>query len=527
MNTHNNYLNKVYNAGIYLRLSKEDETTGQSESIGNQKDYITKFVVENGWNIVDYYIDDGFSGLNFNRPSFKRMIKDVEAKKINLIITKDLSRLGRDYIDTGYYIERYFPQKMVRYIALNDGIDTFENNGNNDISPFKSVLNDMYAKDISKKVRSVMNNKCLNGEFIGAFAPYGYIKDPNNKNRFLVDPEASKVVAKIFQLFLNGESMRGIARKFNAEGIPCPAKYKQTHCNYKCAVLKKYLWTLETIKRILSNPTYIGSMTQHRQEKISYKIDKFKKIPSNDWIIVPNTHEPIISKEDFEIVQSLLSKNINHNTNQKNHHLLNGLVYCKDCGAKMTYRRNSSNKMIMQCSTYSKYGKEHCSGHRMIESEVEKIVIQNLKEISSQVLDKNFYDEFSDIQLKKEISLADNEIKRIEERLNEVKKIIKSLYEDKVKGIINEDLFIQMSNEFSEEKESLNNRYQELVIEKQNKEKLENINPIEYIKSIANFDKVNRTDLAMLIDKIYITEDKKIEIKYKFKTPKGYKKDKL
>jgi len=189
---------ETYSVGIYLRLSKEDEIAGQSESISNQRDFITSYVLEQGWDIYDFYIDDGYSGLNFDRPAFKRMISDIENKKINLVITKDLSRLGRDYIDTGNYIERYFPQRNVRYIALNDGIDTFASSANNDMSPFKSVINDMYAKDISKKVRAVLDTKRKKGQFIGAFAPYGYKKDPTNKNNIIIDEVAASVVRRIY-----------------------------------------------------------------------------------------------------------------------------------------------------------------------------------------------------------------------------------------------------------------------------------------------------------------------------------------
>jgi DNA invertase Pin-like site-specific DNA recombinase len=205
-----NTYNQTYNVGIYLRLSREDDTINQSESILNQKEYLTRYVLDQEWNLIDIYIDDGFTGTNFDRPDFKRMIKDVESKRINLVITKDLSRLGRDYIDTGYYLERFFPKANVRYIALNDGIDTFQTNSNNDMSPFKSVINDMYAKDISKKVRTTMISKQQNGEFIGAFAPYGYLKSKENKNKLIIDDEASKIVKRIFEMYVQGSGYMGI-----------------------------------------------------------------------------------------------------------------------------------------------------------------------------------------------------------------------------------------------------------------------------------------------------------------------------
>ncbi|MFZ5985827.1 MAG: recombinase family protein [Bacillota bacterium] len=198
---YDNYNGEKFNVGLYLRLSKEDDTYNQSESILNQKDYLSDIVIKNGWTLVDTYVDDGFTGTNFDRPGFNMLLNDIEEKKINLVITKDLSRLGRDYIKTGYYIEQYFPEHGVRFIAVNDGIDTFsQNNSNNDLSPFKSVMNDMYAKDISKKVRSTMDNKRANGKFIGAFAPYGYVKSPENKNKLVIDPETSPIIKQIFKV---------------------------------------------------------------------------------------------------------------------------------------------------------------------------------------------------------------------------------------------------------------------------------------------------------------------------------------
>lgn len=263
---------KIYNAGLYLRISKEDEISGESESITNQKDYISRYVIENGWNLTDIYIDDGYTGTNFNRPEFKRMLKDLEAKKINMVITKDMSRLGRDYIDTGYYIERYFPEHDIRYIAINDGIDTFAlNNSNNDMSPFKSVMNDMYAKDISKKIRTSLSVKKRNGEYTGAFTPYGYIKDPKDKNKLLVDPDTVGIVKRIYEMYVGGQSFRQIQTTLNNEGILSPGAYKQQTTTYKNT--SRYgLWSFEGVKQILINRTYTGDMTQGKFVKLSYKI---------------------------------------------------------------------------------------------------------------------------------------------------------------------------------------------------------------------------------------------------------------
>ncbi len=510
----------IYNVGIYLRLSKEDETAGHSESISNQRDYITSYVLDQGWNIIDVYIDDGFSGLNFNRPAFKKLVEDIENKKVNLVITKDLSRLGRDYIDTGYYLERYFPQMKVRYIALSDGIDTFANTSNNDMSPFKSVINDLYAKDISKKIRTVMDTKRKNGQFIGAFAPYGYKKDPYNKNKFVIDDEVAPIVKRIFSMYLNGESMHSIKKTLNTEQVPCPTKYKETNSTYRNAMVKRYLWTHETVKRILTNPSYMGNMAQGRQVKINYKIEKYRKIPSKDWIVAEDTHEPIISTEDFAMVQEIMEKKIVHyDKGEKASHLLNGLLFCGDCGAKMTYRKNSSKKMIVFCMTYNKYGPSQCTSHLMHEDVLEEHVIEELKKVAKHVLQESFYEQLSTLKPNKDDSI-DKEMVQINKKMMQTKDIIKSLYIDKVKGIIDEDMFLQMSTEYNQEKERLSIRYSQLLEKKKSSEKPnKNTDYLHIIKEIANFDRPDRILLTKLIDRIEITDKREINIHYKFQNP--------
>lgn len=525
MTTHNNCLNAtVYNVGLYLRLSREDEENGQSMSIKNQKDYLMNYVFENGWNIVEIYIDDGYSGLNFNRPSFKRMLDDIENKKINLIITKDLSRLGRDYIDTGYYIERYFPQKSVRYIALGDGIDTFQNSANNDMTPFKSVLNDMYAKDISKKIRTVMDTKRVNGQFIGAFAPYGYIKAKDDKNKLIVDPEASQTVKRIFSMYLSGCSMSKIRAVLNEEKIPTPTEYKNKiqNLSYVNVNIKSYLWVQETIKRILSNPTYIGNMAQHRSEKINYKVNKFKKIPPRDWIIAENTHEPIISKEDYEAVQQLLAKKSTAvYPTERAFHLLAGLIFCGDCKMPMTFRRLGAKKeFVCICSGYSRFGKDKCQRNVIKETVLNDFVISDLKKISQKVIgDTDSFCRSFDI---KQSDKADNKKEQtaILRRLEEIKKIIKSLYEDKVRGIISEEDFLQMSSEFNSEKESLSKALLKIEEDRRfQKHEQSAEKTVDLIKKIVSFDEISPMLIGQLIDKIEIYKTGGIVVNYKFNNP--------
>lgn len=513
-------MNKIYNVGIYLRLSQEDQNAGQSESITNQRDYVTRYVVEQNWNIVDVYIDDGWSGLNFDRPDFQRLISDIEKKKIDLVITKDLSRLGRDYIQTGYYLERYFPENNVRYIALSDGIDTGDRyNSNNDMSPFKAILNDMYAKDISKKVRTTFNTKRANGQFIGAFAPYGYVKDQANKNMLIIDTETAPIIRRIFDEYIEGISMGEIKKRLNEDNIKCPSAYKLNTCNYKNVNVYRYIWTQETIKRILTNPTYVGHMAQHRQEKINYKSYKFRKYKKDNWIIVQNTHEPIISQEDFDTVQKLIEQKANHYANSKHdktEHLLNGLLFCYDCHAKMTYRRNSSHKMVAQCMTYSKFGKTMCSSHRIQEQLLIDTVLTQLKNIAKEILTTDFYNQFDFI--KNEEDNAQEEINAIEKRLAQIQATIRSLYTDKLKGLIDEDIFVDMSKEYSTEKIMITERKEELL-KKISDNTSQTIDFTEDLRKIIEFETVDKSTLFNLIERIEVTADREVIIHYKFKNP--------
>ena len=285
---------------MYLRLSRDDGSQSVSESIENQKNFLTNYAREHNFNVVDIISDDGFTGTNFNRPGFCELIKQIEENKINTVITKEMSRLGRDYIQTGYYIEQYFPTHNVRYIAVNDGIDTSQNLTSNDIAPFKAVFNDMYAKDISNKVRTALTTKKINGKFIGAFAPYGYKKDANDKNHLVIDTNTSPNVKRIFRDFLDGKGFSEIARGLTADCIPTPSQCKGNKSTPSCS------WNATIIKRILSNPTYAGHLTQNMTQKINYKVNKRLYNHKNNWITVENTHDAIISNTDFNAVQRKL-----------------------------------------------------------------------------------------------------------------------------------------------------------------------------------------------------------------------------
>ena len=365
-----------YRAALYIRLSKEDESEGPSQSVQNQRSMLERFAAEQGIEVCGVYTDDGWSGTSFDRPDFLRMIGDIEAGKINMVITKDLSRLGRDYIMTGHYMERYFPEKRVRYISLLDGVDTGVDSAANDITPFRAIMNDMYAKDISKKIKSVKRDKQRRGEFIGGKAVYGYKIDPGAKNRIVPDPPAAEVVRRIFALAAGGESCRGIAGILNAGGVPPPAVY----AGLKTRAGGPYsgLWSAERISEMLQNKTYIGTMVQGRREKVSYKSKKCLRRPESRWAEVPGTHEPIVDAETFEAAAVLLASR-RHTRSRKYDYPLKGLVFCGECGCALSVvnRPNAAEEdtLYFVCRTYQRFTKSgRCTSHTVKVSAVEEAV---------------------------------------------------------------------------------------------------------------------------------------------------------
>lgn len=518
MNSYNVLNTAVYNvfdAGLYLRLSRDDGNVGESESIQNQKTFLMKFAVDNGFNLVDIYIDDGWSGLNYERPEFKRMIADIEGGKINCVITKDLSRLGRDYIMTGHYLERYFPEHGIRYIAVNDGVDTASNNTSNDMTPFRAVFNDMYAKDISKKVRTALETKKASGLFVGSVAPYGYKKDQTNKNHLVIDEETAYIVRKIYSMFIGGKTIHNIASQLSAEHIPTPSAIKGLSATQKAE--HKGLWNDGIIERILTNPTYIGNLTQNRSRKINYKVQKKRNLPKEQWIISEGTHEAIISNEDFETVQSIISKK-RYKPKRTKMHLLSGLIKCSDCHGTMTFSDDRDGRCYLVCANSRRYYKEKmCTSHRIREDYVEKELIGQLKEAAKYYLDKDKILEKCNNNSGKENELS-KEFTRIENRLSEISKMITSLYADKIKGIITENDFIEMNKSFNNERSELSKQMSEI---EQRLKEMSNVKADDgVLKKILEqfllFETVEPNMLAVLVDKIEIFEGKKIKIYFNF-----------
>lgn len=422
-----NYQDTVFNVGIYARLSKEDEQNlAVSESISNQIDYLTQYVIDRGWSIVDVFVDDGYTGTNFNRPDFQRMLREIEVGKINLVITKDLSRLGRDYIETGHYLERYFPLRNVRYIAVNDGIDTYDNSTNNELNPIRSFFNDFYARDISKKVRTSMTVKARKGDFIGSFAPYGYLKSPLDKNKLVIDEKVAPVIRQIFERYLAGDGITRIAHILNDQQINCPSVYKaHIYENYKNAKSKFGKWTAEGVKSILQNPVYAGCLAQHKHSVISYKVKVLKAVPKENWIIVEGCHEAIVSKEVFDQVQRLMKvRNVPYPSSPKKDHLLVGLLYCKDCGHRMTFTKTQKGEWYCICANYKRF--KSCTRHSYLERDLDNYVLDHLRKTIAAFVDREelLRKAREAVSKKPKVDRTEQELKDAERRVGEINRAI-------------------------------------------------------------------------------------------------------
>lgn len=515
---------KTYNTALYIRLSREDGDNLESESITNQREILQSYLekTEEKLQYVDEYVDDGFTGSNFDRPAWQKLLTDIENKKINTIITKDLSRMGRDYISMGEYIERIFPERGIRYIALNDDIDTLYETPGLDFLQFKLVFNDYFLKDTSKKIRKVLKSKKESGKFLGWKAVYGYIKDPDDKHKLLVDENVKHIIERMFNLVIEGESPRQIADIFSKEKIPTPSVYASLNRGIKSTAYE--LWCPRTIEEMLINETYIGNLTQGRRKKLNYKSKKEVRTQKEDWIISKNTHEAIIDKKTFKTVQELLKKNKNK-ANSKNLCLLSGFMFCKECGHAIGINKSSDGKrQYCVCTYYSAHSKFGlCTPHSNNYEKLEYAVLENIKGMCKEYVDATTFkskveeaQKRNDLKTKKQkaINLLNN---RIKSSLVYIDKI----YEDKLKGNIDIEMFNRSSLKYKDEIEQFKSQIKELEkeiskldSEESTKEKQDILKKInEYL----SFENPNRNLLVNLIDKILISEDKTVEIHYKFR----------
>ena len=468
----------LYKAALYCRLSQDDGLVGDSSSIQTQKMMLEKYANDNGIIIVDYYIDDGYSGTNFDRPDFQRMLNDIEDEKVNMVITKDLSRLGRDYIRTGYYIDFYFKDKDVRYIAVNDNVDTLYDN--NDIAPFKNILNDMYAKDTSRKVKTAVRQRLLKGMFIASHPPYGYKRNPYNKNHLIIDEEVVDVVRLIFDLALSNMGIATIAKELNRRCIPIPSVYKASK-GYQCyqtlldSRRAKFndkdveTWSTATVGNILRNQMYVGDMVGNKREVKNYRTGKQIVHTKDEYIVIPNTHEPIISREDFEKVQMLVANK--HRPSKTNHeNEFRGLLKCANCGRTMTmyHKVLASGQVIWRYRCMGKTIRHGIDPETNIikYDDIYNIVFKRLKELFNSI--KNDDDSFIyKLMSKHEVGGQEKKLEveknKIQRKLDTISKLIKKLYEDYIEGILTTENYQTMVNEYQKEQFELKERLEKIT----------------------------------------------------------------
>lgn len=509
-----------YHVALYIRLSKEDESEGPSESVTNQKSLLEDFVKKNRLSVYDTYIDDGWSGTNFDRPDFQRMIGDIEAKKVNMVITKDLSRLGRDYIMTGHYMERYFPEKRVRYISLLDGIDTGVESSANDITPFRAIMNDMYAKDISKKIKSVKRDKQRKGQFIGGKPMYGYKMHPIEKNKIIIDEEVAPIVRRIFAMALSGVSCRQIATTLNEEGVLTPAVY----CGWNMGRKGPYagLWSSERISEMLQNETYIGNMVQGRTVKISYKSKKCLRQARENWVVVEGTHEPLIDAEIFRKVQMLV--NSRKRTKSRTYDfLLRGLIFCHECGYPLAVinRKNAAGeeRLFFICRTYQRFTKAGvCTCHSIKEKTVTDAVLAKVREVCEAYLDpaKLLPIAKEAISNADKASCAEAEIQSLHSKIDSLTANLDKMYMDKLSGILSDDDFQRIYLKAKAQRSQLENQLKTLEQEKEAPVSKDD-RAKELVQRFLESVPTNRELLFSLIERVELSEDKQIFIKFRFR----------
>jgi len=494
-----------YKIALYIRLSKEDVDRGydESESITNQRNLLLEYVKKLGpkYQIVDMYIDPGYTGTNFNRPDFKRMIGDIQCGKVNMVITKDLSRLGRDYIETGEYVEKWFPENNVRYVSVTDGIDTFaENNGNNDIAPFKAILNDMYSKDLSKKIKTALHTMQAQGKWVGGKTAMGYMKDPNDKNKLILCKEEADIVKLIFKMAYEGKSAGAIRNYLNEHHIPTAHQSRYNEATD---------WSSRTIKRILVNPIYTGTTVQNRNSRISYKNRKLRPNPKEQWFVVENTHEAIVDKKIFNEIQKM-------EIAKKNYFLLDGLMICHECQHKIGVKKDRKT-WGMICSYYRRFSKlKVCTAHGFNYCNFEEMILEYLRKLF-QYIDEN--------KVALNIKQDNNKVdytkmqERIKNDISVIKGNLEKMYIDRLNEKINDEMYENVSKKFKEDIKAKEEEYLELEELKNDsfneKEEIKDIP--EIIKQFMELEKPTPELMKKLINRIEVSQDKKVDIVFNFK----------
>ena len=528
----NDFDNKSYTAALYMRLSKDDGDKEESESITNQRKILKAFAKENNYKIYDEYIDDGYSGTNFNRPDFKRMIKDIKTGKVNMVITKSLARLGRDYIETGRYIETFFPENEIRYIAILDDVDTYLDK-NCDTVAFKNIMNDFYAKETSKNIKRTKNRKKQDGFYYITYAPYGY-KKIDEAGNLQVDEVATDVVRRIFKEFLGGKGTYQIAKLLNQEGIPTPGIHLNMSNVVNNITNTTNIWSHTTVKRILTNPVYIGTIVQNKNKKISYKSKKLITLPKEQQTVIENHHPAIIDIKDWNTVQTILENHGGEKVKEEDP-LLKSLLHCYHCHNKLQvvrkkdkYKDRIKIRKYIICSNAetSRVTNKPCSNKSYINYEqLEKRVLDKISTVFEEYIASNAFN--SEELLENLINKQSNKGRLIEKleqisiQLDKINKKITILYNDKLNGLIEEQDYICFSENILKERhklEELKEQTKEEINEFEKKYDGECINNKlkDVIKEIVDRKELKKEDLHQLVNTIEIDKDRNVLIHFNF-----------
>ncbi len=528
-------ITQIYKIALYLRLSRDDKNGNmESMSIENQRKFLLAYAHENGWEVNEIYIDDGYSGTTFERPGFQRMTEDIKAGKINMVITKDLSRLGRNYVMTGQYTDFFFPQHHVRYIAVNDNYDS--QNDDNDIAPFKNILNEMYAKDISKKVRSSRVINAKQGKYMGSQPPYGYLKSPLDKHVLIPDPEVKDIVAYIFNEFAKGQSGRHIAQALNEKKVLAPRAYYYMRTGSENPhPEEQQAWGSNTVLQILKNRVYIGDLVQGKRTALSFKSKQRISTKQEDWIVCESTHEALVEKSVWEDVQHNLNKPHCRSTKSTGDvSLFSGIVKCTDCGSSLSFSTKVCGKntyQLYKCSSYANYGKSVCSIHSislpLLEATVLKDIRYHAKLIQTEedaIISQIFRMQNQNNEQLIEQYQAD--IHSRKERLKEIDALYPKLFEEKQSGNITAAVFKKLMSDYENEQEELQAKTEALSKELFTLEK--NLREIpkwtDAMKKYTAIQTLTRNIVLELIDSIKVSEQyikdgskqQDIVINYKF-----------
>ncbi|HEL1060949.1 TPA: recombinase family protein [Streptococcus equi subsp. zooepidemicus] len=512
-----NSVDKENIAVMYLRLSKEDGEKAESNSISNQREIINSYAKKNQFIIIKEYVDDGYSGANFDRPNFKEMINDAYEKKFDTIIVKDLSRFGRDYIEAGKFIQRIFPENRIRFISVNDNYDSksADMNDTHLILPIKNFINDSYCRDISNKVKSSQKIKREKGDYISAFAPYGYNKSEENKNKLVIDEQAAPNIKNIFDMKLLGYSSKAIADELNHLGVLTPRKYKESQ-GFKCngfQNIKGGNWSAKSVNRIIENEVYIGNTLQGKSVTLNYKTKKQIEKEKEDWIRVENTHDAIISKEVFSIANTMLKRDLNNSRGKDKIDIFTGMLFCKECGNSLirrTVKYKEREEVFYICSKYNK--EKSCSRHSIKEETLIKVVSKIIKSYIE--FNEKLYSKVQLIDIDR--NLKDNQITILKREKAMTEDLLSSLYLDLKENVISKEEYQLFRKNYMEKLSKLDKNIEHrLKRQEDTKYKIdENKSWIIDINRYKNLSEIDRLSVVMLIDKIFISEDKTIDVRF-------------